>query len=112
VICRETKSVVGDDLDHAATRNLIARALLDHPRELVTKRGQMDNATIDLLQLLASNPVGVNARTLGVIRKIEKLAYGFHGKPELARMADKRQASTHGVIIEPLISFRSWCGRQ
>ena len=86
----ESLRVIGERLYDLAIARASARARSDDPRELFLERGQLLDARVYFREVAPGDPIGVVARTLGMIGQIEERANVVEFEPERPGVPDER----------------------
>lgn len=99
--------VIAQHLDHPASFDPPAFALLDHSAQLNLERLQAGDPAFHLAQLGLRDPVGVLAGLVGGIRQAQQLADSIQRKAELPAVPDECQALHVSRPIAALVACRS-----
>ena len=99
--------MVTQHLQHPAIGGVTAAAFMHHPLQFRPKGFKSGHTLLNLLELSASDGIGLRARLFWMIAQIEKLTDRVQREPELPRMPDERQAVKLAIAIAPLTASRS-----
>lgn len=106
-------AAVRQRLDDPALGYAPARALVHHALELGLERAETGDPGLHLGEPRAGDRVGRRTGLGGVILKPKQGADCLHLEPQLARVANERQASEVGGIVEPPVACRpGWRGQE